>query len=118
VQALSPAERARTHVLLVAYRLVGPTSFIQEGVADVLLSARTRAGLRNAVVSISLHRPDLAATLPRISAPTLFITGDEHKGWTPRQATAASLRLSAGACAVVPDAAYLPPLEAPRETAR
>lgn len=137
VQALSASERARTHLLLVAHRLLGPASFIQEGVADVLLSARTRAQdpdavglvrscvagsdrarLRNAVVSISLHRPDLAATLPRIGAPTLFITGDAHKGWTPRQATAASLLLPHGTCAVISDAAYLAPLESPRETTR
>lgn len=137
VQALSAPERARTHLLLVAQRLLGPASFIQEAVADVLLSARTRAhdpdavglvksclagtdgaGLRNAVVSISLHRPDLAATLPRIGAPTLFITGDEHQGWTPQQAEAASLLLPSGTCAVVTDAAYLAPLESPRETAR
>lgn len=88
------------------------------GLVKFCLAGSDRAGLRNAVVSISLHRPDLAATLPRIGAPTLFITGDGHKGWTRQQARAASLLLPHGTCAVVSDAAYLAPLESPRETAR
>jgi pimeloyl-ACP methyl ester carboxylesterase len=66
------------------------------GLVKFCLAGSDRAGLRNAVVSISLHRPDLAATLPRIGAPTLFITGDGHKGWTPQQARAASLLLPHG----------------------
>ena len=45
--------------------------------------------LRNAVVSISLHREDLAALLPGITVPTLMITGEHHSGWTPAQGAAA-----------------------------
>lgn len=137
VSALNARERARTIFLLLAYRLVGPAAFIQDGVADVLLSARTRAhdpaavdmvkqclanadraALRNAVVSISLQREDLASLLPRIGAPTLFITGADHKGWTPQAARTASQLLPRGSSAVVADAAYLAPLEAPQETAQ
>jgi len=137
IQALSPAERARTLSLLLAYRLLGPARFIQDGVANVLLSARTRAhdpaavemvkdclanadraGLRNAVVSISLQRRDLGSLLPQIDTPTLFITGADHKDWTAHQAEAASHSLSHGSSAVVANAAYLAPLEAPQETAQ
>ncbi|MDQ6686274.1 MAG: alpha/beta hydrolase [Actinomycetota bacterium] len=135
VQALNVRERARTISLLLAYRLLGPAGFIQDGIVDVLLSAKTRAHdpeavelvkdcianadrtrLRNAVVSISLQREDLASHLPRISAPTLFITGADHHGWTPQQARTASQLLPQGSSAVVADAAYLVPLEAPGET--
>lgn len=137
VQALSAKERARTAFLLLAYRIFGPAGFIQEGVSKVLLSAQTREDnrgavdlvksclanadrtmLRNAVVSVSLHREDLASLLPAIAVPTLFITGADHSGWTPQQALEASQLLPNGSCAVVADAAYLVPLEAPEDTVR
>ena len=72
--------------------------------------------LRNAVVSISLGREDLATLLPRVTVPTLMITGEEHSGWTPAQAGAAVTALPHGRVAVVPDAAYLVPLEQPVAT--
>lgn len=134
-QPLNTKERARTRVLLAAYRLLGPAAFIQDAVADALLSATTRSGdeasvdyvkrcmagaershLRNAVVSISLHRQDLTPFLARLTTPTMVITGADHPGWTPHQARAASRLLPRGSSAVVPNAAYLPPLEAPQET--
>lgn len=137
VQALSRAERARTRFLLLAYRLAGPVGFIQDGVAKVLLSAGTRAhdpaavsmvkgclvdadraALANAIVSISLRRRDLTGFLPKISAPTLFITGADHTGWTPRQAAATARLLPQGSSAVVAGAAYLAPLEVPAEIVR
>ena len=119
----------------MAYRLLGATSFIQSGVSDVLLSPTTRAAhpaavdlvkdcltsadpaaLRHAVVSISLNRPDLSSCLATLRTPTLVITGSDHKGWTPEQAEAASRLLPDGSFAVVDDAAYLVPLEAPDAT--
>ena len=135
VQSLSLVERARTISLLVAYGLLGPIGFIRKGTVEVMLSARTRAqdpaavalvedalihadrgALRNAVVSISLWRPDLTQRLPEISVPSLFVTGSDHKGWTPQQAAAASKMLPRGSAAVVADAAYLVPFEDPTAT--
>ena len=135
VQSLSLVERARTISLLVAYRLLGPAGFIRTGVVDVMLSARTRAqdpaavalvedslihadrgALRNAIVSISLLRPDLTQRLAEISVPSLFVTGSDHKGWTPQQAVAVSKVLPRGSSAVVADAAYLVPFENPAAT--
>lgn len=137
VQALSRAERARTVFLLLAYRVFGPARFIQDGVANVLLSPSTRAsdpgavsmvkqcvagadraGLRNAVISISLRRQDLTPVLPRVRVPTFFLTGSEHSGWTPDQARVACQLLPNGDWAPIPAAAYLPPLEVPEETTR
>ena len=108
VQALSAAERVRTRLLLLVHRLLGPTSFIVDAVVETLLSPSTRVSdpeavayvrrsfveadpgrLRRAVVSISLHREDLAALLPEITVPTLMITGEQHSGWTPDRAAAA-----------------------------
>ena len=132
VQPLDAVERVRTRVLLLAYRLLGAAGFILDGVVETMLSPATRAGdpeavalvrssvaeadrshLRNAVVSISLQREDLAALLPEIPVPTLMITGTDHGGWTLAQASAAVATMPAGRAAVVPDAAYLVPLEQP-----
>ncbi|MFN8192759.1 MAG: alpha/beta fold hydrolase [Nocardioidaceae bacterium] len=136
IQPLNNAERRRTRALVFAYRLLGPARFIVDGVVTTMLSPTTRATdpeavsilrstviganrtrLRNAVVSISLHREDLAPLLPEIAAPTLMITGEQHAGWTPAQAAAAVTALRDGRVEVVPDAAYLVPLERPREVA-
>lgn len=137
VQALATAERVNTRLLLLVHRLMGPTRYLVNAVVETLLSAPTRASdpeavalirssfveadpsrLRNAVVSISLHREDLAALLPGISAPTLMITGDEHSGWTPAQSAAAVTTMPDGRAAIVADAAYLVPLEQPDAVVR
>ncbi len=135
VAALSRRERRRTYPLLVVHGGFGPIELVLSGVTEVLLSAHTRAHdpeavelvrdslrhadrrmLRNAVMSISLHREDLSDLLPEIATPTLLITGSDHAGFTPAQAQAAARLIRNGRAAVVPDAAYLVPLEAPRPT--
>ncbi len=114
------------------YALLGPIRPVVEGTTNVLLSAHTRASdpqavdlvhdclkradrarLRNAIISVSLHREDLADVLPQVSAPTLIATGTDHSGFTPDQARAAARLLPRGSVAIVPDAAFLLPLEAP-----
>jgi len=135
VQSLTLVERFRTISLLVAYRLLGPAGFIRKGTIDVMLSPRTRTqdpaavalledalihadpgALRNAIVSISLLRPDLTKRSAGLSVPTLFVTGSDHKGWTPTQVVAASKVLPYGSAAVVADASYLVPIENPAAT--
>jgi pimeloyl-ACP methyl ester carboxylesterase len=136
IAALSSAERRRTHLLLAIYRMLGPVGIVSSGVTDVLLSAHTRAHdsdavdlvrtslrqadrrlLSNAVKSISLDRADVTGLLAKIEIPTLIVTGNDHAGFTPDQATGAARLLRHGEVAVVPDAAYLVPLEAPDTTA-
>jgi pimeloyl-ACP methyl ester carboxylesterase len=84
-------------------------------VADCLRTMN-RAGLVNAVVSISVRRPDLTPRLSQISCPTLFVTGSDPIGWTPEQAQAAGRLIADGATEVIPNVAYLIPLEAPDRT--
>lgn len=136
VAALSRGERLRTYPLLAVHGVFGPIELVLSGVADVLLSGRTRAEdpeavdlvrdslrradrrmLRNAVRSISLGREDLTSLLPAVTAPTLLVTGSDHSGFTPAQAEAAARLVPNGRSAVVADAAYLVPLEAPAESA-
>ena len=135
VAALSRMERLRTYPLLAVHGVLGPIELVLSGVTEVLLSGHTRANdpeavdlvrdslrhanrrmLRNAVRSISLGREDLTSLLPRITAPTLLVTGSEHSGFTPAQGQAAAGRIPNGRAAVVPDAAYLVPLEEPSAT--
>lgn len=136
IAALSPFERVRTYLLLGLYRLTGPSAMVVNGTARVLLSARTlahdleavqqvheclrradRRMLRNAIVSVSLRRTALTETLKQLTQPTLIVTGADHHGFTPEQARAAATLLRHGEIAVIPDAAYLIPLEAPDASA-
>lgn len=136
VQPLGLGERVQMRGLLLAHRAVGPARFIVDAVVDAMLAPATRAAdpeavdllrasvtasdrrmLRNAVTSISLHREDLSPLLPRIALPTLMITGADDRGWTPEQQQAAILLVRDGRAAVVPDAAYLAPLEQPASVA-
>lgn len=132
VAALTAAERRRTRLLLGLYRLRGPTRQVVDGTTAVLLSPRTiernpdavalvhdclrradRRMLRNAIVSISMRRPDLADQLRRVTQPALIVTGTDHHGFTPEQARQAAELLAHGEAAILPDTAYLAPLEAP-----
>lgn len=137
VHPYTTAGRWSTRLLVALYRLVGPTRYITNAVIEALLSARTRAddaaavdvvrdsftrpdrtGMANAVVSISIRRPDLTPRLGAVGCPTLFITGTEHPDWSPEQMRAAAALLPQGATHVVQGAAYLVPLEAPAEFSR
>lgn len=131
------AAKLRTSLLLAVYRRLGPVRYLTDAVVDALLSEHTRttdpvavalvrdcfasadrAGLANAIVSISLTRQDLKPLLAAVQAPTLFITGSAHPDWTPQQMRAAATLLPQGSTRVVDDAAYLIPLEAPAEFSR
>lgn len=108
VQSLSTAERVRMATLLQVHRIVGPVGFISNALVETMLSPATRAHdpeavallrdcftradrkrLRNAIISISLHREDLTALLPEVAVPTMMVTGEQHTGWTPDAAAAA-----------------------------
>jgi pimeloyl-ACP methyl ester carboxylesterase len=135
VEAYTPPERRRTQLLLALYRAFGAAPFICAAVRDVLLSPRTRdrdpeAGdlvidslrradrrrMANAIISISIQREDLTPRLRGLQCPALLITGSDHPGWTPAQNKRASGLAPRGSSAVVPDAAYLVPLEDPAST--
>ena len=137
IQAYGRSDRILFRVLLAAYRVVGMVGFLSSGIIDALLSPMTRASdpkavalvldslrsmerraLANAMLSISLGRPDLTTRLPAIRCPTVFVTGSDHPEWTPEQAASATQQLVSGSVAVVPHTAYLTPLEAPAETVR
>lgn len=137
VQAYTRSEQVLFRVLLAVYRMAGMIGYLSSGIVEALLSPKTRAtdpeavmlvvdclrtmdrrALANAMRSISLARPDLTPRLGAIRCPTLFVTGADHSGWTPEQAEAKGRLLVDGSVVVIPDTAYLTPLEAPAETVR
>jgi pimeloyl-ACP methyl ester carboxylesterase len=137
IQAYGRLDRLQLRALLALYGVVGMVGFLERGISDALLSPKTRAedpeavalvveclrgmerrSLANAMLSISLGRPDLTPRLPEIRCPTVLVTGPHHSEWTPTQAEAKCRLLATGSVAVVPDTAYLTPLEAPAETIR
>ncbi len=137
IESYSRSKQLLFGVLLATYRVVGMVDFLSSGIRDALLSPRTRSNdpeavalvldclrtmerraLANAMVSISLGCPDLTPRLAAIRCPTRFVTGSDHSEWTSDQAEAKSRLLATGSVAVIPDTAYLIPLEAPMETVR
>jgi pimeloyl-ACP methyl ester carboxylesterase len=137
VEPYGRSQQIQFRAMLALYRAVGMVDYLSTNITDVLLAPATRArdheavalvrdGLRrmgrreltNAMLSISLGRPDLTPRLAAIRCPTLFVTGSDHPEWTPDQAEAKGRLLPAGSVAVIPDTAYLTPLEAPEATIR
>jgi pimeloyl-ACP methyl ester carboxylesterase len=137
VESYGRSERPQFRFLLAVYRVVGMRGFLSNAIVEALLSPRTRAndpdavalvlsGLRtmdrrslaNAMVSISIRRPDLTPRLAAVRCPTVFVTGSHLPDWVPDLAAAKSRLLANGSVAVIPDTAYLTPLEAPVETIR
>ncbi len=133
VHALTRAGRASMRLLLLIYALLGPARFILRQVCDVLLADQGNEANRSYVLEclrsrrrrqmlanvrwVSVLRPDLTSELACVVAPTLFVTGPAHSDWTPDQARAAARLLQDGSVQIVPETAYLTPLEAPRQTA-
>jgi pimeloyl-ACP methyl ester carboxylesterase len=135
VGAYGVGQRWLFRVLLGVYRVTGMVPFLASGIIDALLSPATRLrdpeavalvsdalraidrrALTNAMISISLQRRDLTPRLSSIRCPTVFVTGADHPEWNGEQARAASRTLAVGSAAIVAEAAYLIPLEAPEPT--
>jgi pimeloyl-ACP methyl ester carboxylesterase len=128
VSALPPAERRRVRLAYALHRLAGPGP-VAPILADALLGGtlpRTdpdagravveafgradRAGMRTAIRSISLRRPDLTDRLASVKAPTLMVTGRDDAMCTPTDTAAWAARIPGGTTRVVPGAGHLAPL--------
>jgi pimeloyl-ACP methyl ester carboxylesterase len=76
-----------------------------------------RAGLAEAVRSISIRRPDLLPELPRVRCPSLFVAGGDDAMWPPELAAVQAAHLPGARCETLAGASHLGPLERPAETA-
>lgn len=125
IRALNGAERRRIIPLVVLYRLLGPIRPLVKGVEDALLGAHapsgdahvvstaltrtSRRGMYTAMRSVMLQRPDVAAALGKVVAPTLIIAAADDALWPPSQAHAATAQTRC-AVATVPGAGHVAPL--------
>ncbi|MEV0718663.1 hypothetical protein AB0H87_29145, partial [Asanoa sp. NPDC050611] len=67
-------------------------------------------GMRQAIRSISLDRPDATALLARVKAPTLLATAADDPICTPEDTAAWAAQIPDGRTAVLPGAGHLAPL--------
>ncbi|MDQ6850866.1 MAG: alpha/beta hydrolase [Actinomycetota bacterium] len=132
LRVLSPPERRKVRLLYELHRLVGPRP-VAALVTDALLGKAfrrsnpdagavvsasfvraNRAGMRDAIRSISLNRADSTDRLPAVVAPTLMLTGADDAMCTPADTAAWAARIPAGQSLVVPGAGHVTPLFQPQ----
>lgn len=139
IRALPAADRRQVRLAYVLHRLFGPGA-IATIMADALLGRdlrradpaagrvvieafrrADRAGMRTAIESISLRRPDLTDRLGEIKVPTLMVTGRDDPMCTPLDTAAWAALIPGGnrptggdgptgGSRVVPGAGHLAPL--------
>ena len=132
IHALPPADRRSVQLAYVLHRLGGPRT-VASPLTDALLGkalrksdpeagaiVRTafvranRAGMREAIRSVSLNRPDATDRLAAVKAPTLMVTGAEDLMCSPEDTAAWAALVPSGRSQVVPGAGHLAPLFDPR----
>jgi pimeloyl-ACP methyl ester carboxylesterase len=128
IHALPPADRRSMRLVYLLHRLAGPRS-VASPLTDALLGkalrdadpeasaiVRTafvranRHGMREAIRSISLNRPDATDLLGAVRAPTLMITGADDAMCTQIDAARWASQVPAGRSLVVAGAGHLAPL--------
>ncbi|SDZ53755.1 Pimeloyl-ACP methyl ester carboxylesterase [Asanoa ishikariensis] len=126
IHALSPADRRSVRLLHGLHRLAGPRPvagiladvLLGKGFPDTEASSLVRAafiradrpGMRQAIRSISLDRPDATDRLAAIKAPTLMTTGADDPMCTPTDTKAWAARIPDGHDVVLKGAGHLAPL--------
>ncbi|WP_372467957.1 alpha/beta fold hydrolase [Microbacterium maritypicum] len=86
-------------------------------VIDHALNRAPRRSIAATVTSFIINRGDASHRLPRITAPTLLITGDDRGEWTPDVMDAAASRIPDARTLVIESARTLVPVEQPAELA-
>ena len=130
IEALTTPQARQVRMLLAVYRLTGPITPLVKPLCDALIGRSgdaqykrlvaeafrraARAGMANAVRSISLHRPNLTADLAAVTAPTLFVAAADDPTWTPDDSRVAAAFLPNGQCEIVAGGGHVAALyEAP-----
>jgi pimeloyl-ACP methyl ester carboxylesterase len=119
----------QTYPLAVLYRLTGPNRLITKALFDALLGAEAikahpdraadiirafteadRDSIRSTIRFMHRWQP-LTDTLPRVYAPTLFLTGDlDDQQWRPADARAAAAAMPNAQVATLTAAGHVGPL--------
>jgi pimeloyl-ACP methyl ester carboxylesterase len=87
------------------------------GVIDAALARAPRQSIAGTVTSFIINRADATHRLPRITAPTLLITGDDRGEWSPEAMDAAASLIPDARTHVIPHARTLLPVEQPAAVA-
>ncbi len=102
--------------------LLTPTNRMKDKEAARIIQDAFAAGDRTAMAralrSGMLDRPDLTDRFHAIRTPLLIMAGMEDPVWTPQQADLAAVGQPYATVVTIPNAAHLPPLEAPELTTR
>ena len=128
ISALPPQDRRAMQLVYALHNLAGPRAVVRPlthallgpelskhdpEAAALVRSAFIRAdrrGMRRAIRSISLKRPDATGHLAAVKAPTLMITGADDARCTAEDTGAWAARVPAGKSLVVPGAGHLAPV--------
>lgn len=130
VHSLSRSERlTQIYPLLAGYRIAGPIGFLRKPLFEALLGAEAiaaqpglaarlvksfrsadRTGMSQAILSVSVHRPDLTHLLPAVEVPTLMAACQDDPGWNYDQATAAVAKMPNGRALKVRGTGHVAPM--------
>ncbi|MEH3155990.1 MAG: alpha/beta hydrolase [Gordonia paraffinivorans] len=129
------ALRAKVHLLLPLYRLIGARGPVRSAIVETLFTDATRrddpgavalvddslrrsgAAMITAIRTAILNRTDLLPAARRIVCPTLLIATDDRGEWTQEQAQEAAHDMRDARVVSIADARVIPALEKPRATA-
>lgn len=87
------------------------------GVVLESLARPTKNSLSLALQSFILNRRDVTAHLPRLTAPSLFVSGDDRGDWSPEDAERAAAAAPDARAVTIRGARTLLPLERPADVA-
>lgn len=136
VEPVEPALRIKLIVAGAMLARVGPIAHLRHAVheaqltkehrrdprmvevLDAAITAISPVGLARTMTSFIFNRTDATHRLPRITAPTVFVTGDDRAEWSPETMAAAARLVPNARTAVVAGARTLVPVEKPAELAR
>jgi pimeloyl-ACP methyl ester carboxylesterase len=126
MHALPAADRRSVRLLYLLHGLAGPRpvagiladALLGKGFADPAARAVVRAafmgaprpGMRQAIRSISLDRPDATDLLARVKVPALLATGADDPMCTVADTASWASRIPDGRALVLPGAGHLAPL--------
>lgn len=130
VHSLTRSERlTQIYPLLAGYRIAGPIGLVRKPLFNALLGAEAVAaqpdlaataeqsfraanhtGMFQAILSVSLRRPDLTDRLPDVRVPTLMAACQNDPGWHYDQAAAAVAKMPNGRAIDVRGTGHVAPM--------
>lgn len=130
-QAIEPSLTRKARFLTALTRVLGPVGPVRAAIlenqftdknranAEITqsvtgaLARTTKSSLANTVESFIIRRTDVTASLPHISCPTLFVTGDDRPEWTPEAMHAAAGLVANSRTAIIAESRVVIPAEQP-----